>query len=187
MMRFFSQYKKALISVIILTQSITIGYGLRLHLIQKHRTRNTPTVLYSRSDSIPSHLINLIQESKSYVFLAMYTLTHEDLTNALVSAKLRGLEVKVLLDYKQSLIDQSKPQISKLKKYNVVVRIPFRNSGIMHLKTLVTDKGYASGSFNWTNSAAQYNDEVLEIGTDNLTHSRYKALFEKLWDEASLP
>ena len=141
---------------------------------------------YSKSESIPVHIIDLVQGSKNYIFLAMYTLTHEDLTNALVSAKLRGLDVKVLLDYKQSLIDESKPQISKLRKYNIDVRIPFRTSGIMHLKTLVTDQGYASGSFNWTNSAASYNDEVIEIGNIKSVHNSYLNIFNKLWQESNL-
>ena len=44
----------------------------------------------------------------------------------------------------------------------------------MHLKTVVTEKSYASGSFNWTSAATNLNDEVLEVGRDETVRSQYE-------------
>ena len=54
-------------------------------------------------------------------------------------------------------------------------------NGIMHVKALVTESAYASGSYNWTGSATNVNDEVLEIGADPGLRSAYEAILKKLF------
>src|ERR1019366_3637264 len=53
-------------------------------------------------------------------------------------------------------------------------------NGIMHIKTIVTDSAYASGSYNWTGSATTENDEVLEIGNDPALRQAYENILTKL-------
>jgi len=53
----------------------------------------------------------------------------------------------------------------------------------MHIKTLVTEKGYASGSYNWTTSGTFKNDEVLEIGYDEGVRSQYQEIIESLFNK----
>ena len=50
----------------------------------------------------------------------------------------------------------------------------------MHIKAVVTDKGYASGSYNWTGSATKVNDEVLEVGTNRYLHDEYYKILKKI-------
>jgi phosphatidylserine/phosphatidylglycerophosphate/cardiolipin synthase-like enzyme len=50
----------------------------------------------------------------------------------------------------------------------------------MHLKALVTEKQYVSGSFNWTASATNLNDEVLEIGSDPTVRKQYEDILKTL-------
>ena len=45
----------------------------------------------------------------------------------------------------------------------------------MHIKSIVTDKAYVSGSYNWTASATDNNDEIIEIGHDEQTRQKYEA------------
>ena len=55
--------------------------------------------------------------------------------------------------------------------------------GIMHTKVVVTDKSYASGSFNWTTSATNINDEVLEVGHDEAVRSQYQSILQELFQK----
>ena len=50
----------------------------------------------------------------------------------------------------------------------------------MHLKLLVTDRAYALGSYNWTESATTLNDEVLEIGTAEPLREAYLDIVKKV-------
>jgi len=52
--------------------------------------------------------------------------------------------------------------------------------GIMHAKIIVTDSAYALGSYNWTASATLYNDEVLEVGTDEGLREQWLDVVKKI-------
>ncbi|MHB8871580.1 MAG: phospholipase D-like domain-containing protein [Candidatus Doudnabacteria bacterium] len=139
-------------------------------------------VLYSKDDKIDEALVSEIQAAEKFVYFAVYTITKENIVNALIAAKLRGLEVVGVLDANQIDISEEKPWVKKLKKYGIVLKIPAKESGLMHLKMLVTDKAYASGSFNYTVSAASYNDEVIEIGRVEGIRKQYLSVFRRLFE-----
>ena len=151
---------------------------VRLNANQYAQTK----VVYSLDSHPNQEIINLIQESNNYVFFSVYTLTRTDITNALVAAKMRGLEVQGVLDFSQSSLAQEKPLIKELQKYNIPLEIPNKpDASLMHTKFAVTDAGYASGSYNWTTSATSYNDEVLEIGKVQSIRDQYLGIFQELW------
>ncbi|SRR5258708_3452292 len=138
-------------------------------------------VYYSKTSQPDLELVRAIQDADKYVYFAIYTVTKENIANALIAAKLRGLDVRGVMDYKQTLIDQEKPRLSKFKKYGIEIKVPFKLDGLMHIKMLVTDKAYASGSFNWTVAAATYNDDILEIGEVQGIRNQYLQAFWDLW------
>ncbi len=137
-------------------------------------------ILYSQTSHSDEEIIKIIQSAQKYVYFAVYTITKQDIADALIAAKIRGLEVKGITDYNQSLITQEKPIINRLKNYGIEVKTPIKEIGLMHLKLLITDKAYASGSFNWTVSATKYNDEVLEIGKVKALHNKYLKVWQQL-------
>ena len=53
----------------------------------------------------------------------------------------------------------------------------------MHLKALVTDKAYLSGSYNWTSAATNLNDEILEIGRDENIRKKYHDILEEIFNK----
>ena len=90
-----------------------------------------------------------------------------------MAAKLRGVDVRGVLDATQATVTQEKPIIKLLQQYGIPLESPQKVTGIVHMKVLVTENSYASGSFNWTASATTYNDEVLEVGHVKSIHDRY--------------
>ena len=54
------------------------------------------------------------------------------------------------------------------------------HSAIMHIKTVVSEKAYASGSYNWTAAATNNNDEILEVGRDESIRSQYEEILKSL-------
>ena len=109
-------------------------------------------------------------------------ITRDSIVDALIATKLRGIEVRGVIDFGQSLIAEEKPKISRLKRYGIEIRSLYKEQGIMHIKMLVTDQAYVSGSFNWTTSANDLNDEVLEVGFANSVHEQYLKVFGEVWD-----
>ena len=129
-------------------------------------------------------IIALIDAAKSRIYFAMYEFTLKDIADALVAAKQRGIEVRGLVDAGESANSYDKPIIDELLAagISVVTEKHATGNGIMHIKAIVTDSAYALGSYNWTNSATNVNDEILEIGTDPTLRQAYENILTKLLD-----
>lgn len=124
-------------------------------------------------------IIKLIDKADKYIYFAIYFFTKENIASALIRAKERGLIVWGITD-KEASTESNKKIVEELRKAGIAVEVQKHEEGIMHLKTIVTDKAYASGSYNWTASATNINDEILEIGTNNSVRKKYLAVIQKL-------
>ena len=137
-------------------------------------------VYYNRDIAVNEEVTKMIQDADKFVYFAIYTFTREDIRDALLPAKYRGLEVRGLVDKKQSFgIDAQENIIKELQ--NAGVDIVFNNhSYIMHLKTVVTEKGYVTGSYNWTASGTDSNDETIQVGYDEDVRKQYQQTLERV-------
>ena len=162
------QYK-ILIGIILLLAAVSGGFALSGNLIH-HRIR----ILYSLDQKQNDQaIIDLIDRAQDYVYFAIYTFTKDNIAEALIRAKQRGLEVRGIADRGQSAEDFQQPIIQKLIAAGISVQTQTHPAGIMHIKAVVTDQGYAAGSYNWTSSATTVNDEILEVGTDKYLRDQY--------------
>lgn len=148
-------------------------------------------VYFTPRDDIKSYLIKLIQEERLSIDAAMYMLTDKAIAQELVSAYVRGVKVRLVLD-----------QISMGEKYGkglflqnngitvFVHRAPSLNlflMPIMHHKFFIF--GFNSrlhtsiawtGSFNCTASASRLHDENVIMTDDAGVILEYKQCFAML-------
>ncbi len=165
-------------------------YAGKFHnLKQSHATepfminKNTKiTVLYSPQDKvIQSKIIPLIDNAQSYIYIPIFYFTHKDLANHLISAKQKGVDVKVITD---STNAHGKYTIHKsLRDAGIKVKTE-NKAGKMHMKTIIIDdKISVIGSMNFTKSAEYNNDENTMI-IENADISKYlKQTFLTMWNE----
>ncbi|HET8580885.1 MAG TPA: phospholipase D-like domain-containing protein [Candidatus Paceibacterota bacterium] len=125
-------------------------------------------------------LISLIDGARDHIYFAIYEFTLADVADALIRAKERGVDVRGIVDRENSTESYEAPIIAKLEAAGIPIETQQHAGGIMHIKALVTDSAYASGSYNWTASATDENDEVLEIGTDPALRARYESIISGL-------
>ncbi len=137
-------------------------------------------VLYSLDQKVnDKEIIKVIDNADKYVYFAIYYFTKENIADALIRAKKRGLDVAGITDREASL-GSNKNIVQKLRKAGIDIKIRNNNEGIMHVKALVTDDAYVSGSFNWTQSATVSNDEIIEISTNESVRKKYLQIIKKL-------
>lgn len=137
-------------------------------------------VYYNQDIAANEQVVHVIQDADHFVYFAVYTFTQTDIKDALLGAKYRGLDVAGLVDRDQTAgLDAQAKIVKELRDAGIPVAVE-NHAGIMHLKTIVTDKAYVSGSYNWTGSATHINDEVLEVGTDEAVRQQYQRLLQKL-------
>jgi len=111
-------------------------------------------------------IIRLIDSADRYVYFAIYYFSKADIAAALIRAKQRGAVVWGITDAAASL-DTNKNVVNMLRVAGIPIETQKHQDGIMHMKAIVTDKAYASGSYNWTASATEANDESWRSAQTN--------------------
>ncbi len=145
----------------------------------------TTRIIYSLdAKQNDQELIALIDDAEKYIYFAIYTFTLPNVAEALVKAKKRGIDVKGIVDSKQSSNSYGAPIIATMSAAGIpiVTEKHATGNGIMHIKLLVTEKAYIFGSYNWTRSATTINDEIIEIGTDPALRQAYENILKRLFD-----
>ncbi len=145
----------------------------------------TTRVIYSLdAKQTDQEIIALINDAEDHIYFAIYTFTLPSIAEALVEAKKRGVDVKGIVDSKQSSNSYGAPIITTMSAAGIpiVTEKHATGNGIMHIKLLVTEKAYVFGSYNWTRSATTINDEIIEIGTDPALRQAYENILKRLLD-----
>ncbi len=141
----------------------------------------TPTVYYSLdAKQNDQEIINVIANAHKYVYFAIYEFTKDNIAQALISAKEKGIDVEGITDRENAVSASEAPIVKELETAGISLETQLHTDGIMHIKAVVTDNEYASGSYNWTSSATLVNDEVLEVGTDENTRAQYENILKNI-------
>ncbi len=140
-----------------------------------------PTVYYSLdAKQNDQQIISVIGNAHKYIYFAIYEFTKDNIAQALIAAKEKGIDVEGVLDRDNSTAAEEAPIVKELEAAGIKIETQIHTDGIMHIKAIVTDNEYASGSYNWTASATNVNDEILEVGTDENTLEQYQNILKNL-------
>jgi len=143
------------------------------------------TVLFSPDDRPTKHLIKHISEAKNRIYAAVYMLTDKAIALSLIEAKKRGVDVQIVTD--QTSITSPYGKIVLLQKNGIKTSIfKFSSNGssyynpLMHNKFAIIDNIVWTGSFNWTISANNKNQENVLYTDEKEVCEKYLSHFEKL-------
>jgi phosphatidylserine/phosphatidylglycerophosphate/cardiolipin synthase-like enzyme len=100
-----------------------------------------------------THLIKEIDQAKSSIQVALFSLTHPEIIGAFERAIARGVLVSILID--------------KTAMHSKIAHLPlseYRGMELMHQKCcLIDNQTVILGSVNWTNAGFKYNKDILLI------------------------
>ena len=120
----------------------------------------------------------LMRQAKKIIRVAMFTFTREDLADALVHAKNRGVKVEVVLE--MSATKKTNSKIALLLRKNGISVFEKNTGGLMHNKfMLVDDDVLEHGSANWTQAAFRKNDDYIMIISGLSPEQR--TILNKVW------
>jgi len=131
-------------------------------------------------------LVKLYSGASTSLDIAIYSLTHPDIVKAIGDARQRGVQVRVITDNEQAAGNTQKHAVDDLLTLGIPVKVNL-HSGLMHLKMSVIDGKIATiGSYNYTQSASQQNDEVMAVVTQPAFVKSCQDEFNRLWDSPGL-
>jgi len=131
------------------------------------------------ADECADKLVEKIDSAKSSLYIAIYSFTLDSISDAVIRAKKRGVEVKVIYDSDQSKNDASDDE----RLINEGIAVAYRNgSGYMHNKFTIIDMNIvATGSFNYSNNADTKNEENLVFLDSSGLAEKFKQNFDIIW------
>lgn len=124
-------------------------------------------------------LISTINSAENTIKIAMFTITHPEIAEALIAAKERGIQVDVAVDHYTSK-GASQKCIEKLRQAGIAVLLSQGQELLHHKWALLDEQIFIMGSANWTKAAFQKNDDFL-IFFSSLSNSQVNFL-KKLWE-----
>lgn len=141
---------------------------------------NTVSVYFSPTDKIiETQIIPEINKAEKYIYISSFIITHYGVKNALLEAKNRGIEIKIITDATSA---SGKYSIHKsLRDNNIAVKVE-NKAGKMHTKSLIIDdKLIFIGSMNLTKSGNSKNDENVLLIKNQHAAKIFKNQFLYLW------
>lgn len=136
-------------------------------------------IYFSPQDKPSTRIIELIKNAKSYIYIPTFLITHGPISEELISAHNRGVDVRVIIDANSVTSRNSKH--AKLRKAGILLKTE-NYAGKLHAKTIIIDDTYLiTGSMNFSNSGDNKNDENLLIIKNPTIAKQHKNFFLYLW------
>jgi len=167
--------KLSILAFLVLILSITISIS----------TLAKTEVYFSLSDNPQKEIIKNINQAEAFINIAMYIFTDRQIALPLAKAQERGVKVRLYLDKEQ--VDYKYSQSRFLVQKGIKTRISSNNYIMHHKFAIIDNRLLLTGSYNWTFSANNRNDENLIVIDDPEIISRYQNQFEKLWFDKYSP
>ncbi len=124
-------------------------------------------------------ILPLIKRAKQEIFISIFYLTNKEIIEALIEAKNRGVDVKIIYDAVGA--NAMKERVKRLRASGVFLKVE-NWGGKEKKKNMVIDgKIFITGSANFSNSGMKKNDENVLIFKNPEIAGFYREYFLKLY------
>jgi phosphatidylserine/phosphatidylglycerophosphate/cardiolipin synthase-like enzyme len=154
--------------------------------LQKQVSSKDPTFVstsFSRTQDTAYLLQQWIRKANYTIKLMLYLITQDSLAESLISAKNRGIDIDAIID--DEWISASGSDFQTLLNSGIDIRSDNR-AGTMHHKIMIIDDYIiVTGSYNWSNTAEDSNDENIIILKSESISSLYLSEFNRIWSQTN--
>jgi mitochondrial cardiolipin hydrolase len=167
-----------------------IAIVIWLERITKHidsfrraQVANINSAHFSPGESCRRKLLDLCTGARSSLDISVFTISDDRLAQAIVKAHQRGVIVRIVTDNDKALDEGS--DIDYLIAKGIDIRMDSTPNHMHHKFAIIDQRVLVNGSFNWTRSATDYNQENILVTDEPGLVAAYKREFESLWIEFS--
>lgn len=136
-------------------------------------------VCFSPGPECLQAILGQLSRARRAVDICVFTITDNRLRDAILEADRRGVRLRIITD--QNKAEDTGSDVWDLDDAGISVRVD-QSKHHMHHKFAVFDGATAvTGSYNWTRSAAEYNQENVLITDDPRLVDPYREMFDRFW------
>ena len=134
---------------------------------------------FSPGETPLRQIVGLLGGARQSCDICVFTITDDRIAEAIGDCHRRGVLVRIISDDEKAFDRGS--DIHDLQKQGVRVRVDHTPHHMHHKFAIFDRRVVATGSFNWTRSASDENQENLVVCDHPPLVSRFLAEFEELW------
>lgn len=135
---------------------------------------------YTPGDDCLKQITAQLNNARSQVHICVFTISDNRLSEAIVAAHERGVDVRIISDnHKQH---DTGSDLEWLADKGIATRFDRSPDHMHHKFCLVDGLTLINGSFNWTRSASERNQENIVISQDAALIQQFQQQFDSLWE-----
>ncbi len=137
-------------------------------------------IYFSPDDGVAAAILPLLRSAKESIYFLAYSFTANDLGEAIIERHKAGVEVHGVME-KDQVASNRGTEFDPFRQAGVDVRLD-GNSGQMHHKVMIIDRSIVIlGSYNFSASAEEQNDENLVVIYNPLIAAEFLKEFERIY------
>jgi phosphatidylserine/phosphatidylglycerophosphate/cardiolipin synthase-like enzyme len=138
-------------------------------------------VRFSPDHDCAGRIIQLFDNAKEAADVCVFTITDNRISDAITRAHRRGVNLRIITD-NDKLFDEGS-DIQRLSAAGIPVRVDNTEYHMHHKFAIFDGVLLLNGSYNWTRSAALYNEENYVLTGDQRLIRPFADLFNTLWQK----
>ena len=153
----------------------------KLTLTNTDTNKNSSYAYFSPGNTCRNAIIQQIKLATESLKICVFTISDNEISKEIISAYKKGINIKIISDNDKSFDLGS--DIEQMANSGIDTKID-NSPSHMHHKFCIIDKDtLITGSYNWTRSAAERNQENILINKEPQIIKSYLKEFDKLWKE----
>ncbi len=136
-------------------------------------------VYFSPGEACRSAIINEIKNAKQQLKICVFTISDDKITHAILEAHRRKVAISIITDNDKTLDVGS--DIEMFSKNGIQVKMDMTTNHMHHKFMIADGRTVITGSYNWTNSAARYNQENIIITQEKEAIKSFVSEYDRLW------
>ena len=153
----------------------------KLTLINDRIENSMSRVYFSPGDECKNAILYQMKQATKSIEICVFTISDNDISQQIIVSSKKGIQVKIITD--DDKINDIGSDIKEMSDTGIPIRVDGTRS-LMHNKFCIVDQQtIITGSYNWTNSAADRNYENILVNNDFSVVKSYQHEFDKLWKQ----
>ncbi len=143
--------------------------------------RQDSAVFFSPGEACRQAVIDQLKQATTSVDICVFTISDNRISNVIEDCHRKGVPIRLITDDEK--MNDTGSDIAHLIKTGIEVKIDDSRFHMHHKFAIFDRERVLTGSYNWTRSAADYNQENILLTDDQRVVAGYRQEFEKLWDQ----
>ena len=145
--------------------------------------RGSSDAWFSPGDGCRQAIAEHFAAARSTVDVCVFTITDDRISDAIRSAARRGVTIRIVTDNEKA--GDFGSDIDALRRAGIPVAIDTSPAHMHHKFVIFDQKTLLTGSYNWTRSAFQENQENLIALSEPDMIAAFQRVFDELWETFS--